>query len=118
MSQPAIGQTPASTPAAYFTPRQIVAELDKYIVGQEAAKKAGVNNYIVKPFNADTLPDIPCPPATDHADQRQMCCQCCQQFAIARRHLCVVRHGDNRADDTIHICDQTGACGFDERAKK
>ncbi len=40
MSQPAIAQQPATPQAAYFTPRQIVAELDKHIVGQQAAKRA------------------------------------------------------------------------------
>jgi ATP-dependent HslUV protease ATP-binding subunit HslU len=40
MSEPAIAQSPAAPQAAYFTPRQIVAELDKHIVGQQAAKRA------------------------------------------------------------------------------
>src|SRR5690606_533481 len=40
MSQPAIAQQPATPQAAYLTPRQIVAELDKHIVGQQAAKRA------------------------------------------------------------------------------
>ena len=31
---------PAETPAAELTPKEIVAELDKYIIGQKAAKKA------------------------------------------------------------------------------
>ncbi|MBM3304368.1 MAG: ATP-dependent protease ATPase subunit HslU [Candidatus Aminicenantes bacterium] len=31
---------PAETPAAELTPQEIVAELDKYIIGQKAAKKA------------------------------------------------------------------------------
>jgi ATP-dependent HslUV protease ATP-binding subunit HslU len=40
MSEPAIAQQPQAPQNTYLTPRQIVAELDKHIVGQQAAKRA------------------------------------------------------------------------------
>jgi ATP-dependent HslUV protease ATP-binding subunit HslU len=40
MSEPAVAHQPAAPQASYLTPGQIVAELDKHIVGQHAAKRA------------------------------------------------------------------------------
>ena len=40
MSQPAIARPLPQPEAAHMTPREIVAELDKHIVGQQAAKRA------------------------------------------------------------------------------
>src|SRR5690606_17369257 len=40
MSEPAVAQQPAAPQAVHLTLRQIVAELDKHIVGQQAAKRA------------------------------------------------------------------------------
>ena len=40
MSQPAIATQPPAQEQTHMTPREIVAELDKHIVGQQAAKRA------------------------------------------------------------------------------
>jgi ATP-dependent HslUV protease ATP-binding subunit HslU len=40
MNQPAFAEQPSAQSQTYLTPRQIVGELDKHIVGQQAAKRA------------------------------------------------------------------------------